>query len=485
VEAARKKRWAGRFASGPDARSEAFTASIGFDTRMIFEDIRGSVAHVRMLGRQGIIGADEAAEIERGLWLIWDEAEAGTLEFTLSDEDVHSGVERRLRELVGAVQGKLHTGRSRNDQVTNDIRLWSKRAILRLGGGLLAMVEVLLDLAGQHGDTIMPGFTHTQRAQPVTLGHHLLAYVAMFERDLERFQQAYARMDRAALGSGAMAGTTYPIDREMVADDLGFGGITLNSMDAIADRDLVIDTIYCCAMVAMHCSRLGEELVWWSSGEIRYVTFDDAFATGSSIMPQKKNPDVAELARGKTGRVYGHLMGVLTVMKGLPLTHNTDMQEDKEAIFDTVDTIEGVLSVLPAAMRTLTFNKERLAAAAAADYSLATDAADLLAKNGVPFREAHEVIGRLVRGCTDSQRGFGDLSVEEWASVHPVFANERPPLTAAESVAARDIPGGTAPSRVRAAREAAIQRISEIQAWHAHEDQRLANVMKRNSTGPK
>jgi argininosuccinate lyase len=343
---------------------------------------------------------------------------------------------------------------------------------------------VLLDLARQHSDTIMPGFTHTQRAQPVTLGHHLLAYVAMFERDLERFQQAYARMDRAALGSGAMAGTTYPIDREMVADDLGFGGITLNSMDAIADRDLVIDTIYCCAMVAMHCSRLGEELVWWSSGEIRYVTFDDAFATGSSIMPQKKNPDVAELARGKTGRVYGHLMGVLTVMKGLPLTHNTDMQEDKEAIFDTVDTIEGVLSVLPAAMRTLTFNEERLAAAASADFSLATDAADLLAKNGVPFREAHEVIGRLVRACTDSQRGFGDLSVEEWASVHPVFANERPPLTAAESVAARDIPGGTAPSRVRAAREAAIQRISGVQAWHAHEDQRLANVMKRNSAGP-
>lgn len=479
-----QKRWAGRFASGPDARSEAFTASIGFDTRMIFEDIRGSIAHVRMLGRQGIVGTEEAAEIERGLWLIWDEAEAGSLEFVLADEDVHSGVERRLRELIGPVQGKLHTGRSRNDQVTNDIRLWSKRAALRLTAGLLDLSSVLLELAGKHVETIMPGFTHTQRAQPVTLAHHLLAYVSMFERDLERFRQAYDRMDRAALGSGAMAGTTYPIDREFVARDLGFSGITLNSMDAVADRDLVIDTIYCCAMVAMHCSRLCEELVWWSSGEIKYVTFDDAFATGSSIMPQKKNPDVAELSRGKTGRVYGHLIGVLTVMKGLPLTHNTDMQEDKEAIFDTVDTVEGILGVLPPALASLTYNTDRLAAAAAADFSLATDAADLLAKHGVPFREAHEVIGRLVRSCTESGRGFEDLTIAEWSAVHPAFGEERPPLTAAESVAARDVPGGPAPTRVRAALAAARDRIGEVQNWHAREDQRLANVMQRNSICP-
>jgi argininosuccinate lyase len=484
MESSQKKRWAGRFALDPDARSEAFTASIGFDTRMIFEDIRGSIAHVRMLGRQGVIGADEAVEIERGLWLIWDEAEGETLEFVLADEDVHSGVERRLRELIGPVQGKLHTGRSRNDQVTNDIRLWSKRAVLRLTAGLLEMTQELTDLASEHIETIMPGFTHTQRAQPVTLAHHLLAYVSMFERDLERFRQAYDRMDRAALGSGAMAGTTYPIDREFVAHDLGFGGITLNSMDAIADRDLVIDTIYCCAMVAMHCSRLCEELVWWSSGEVKYVTFDDAFATGSSIMPQKKNPDVAELSRGKTGRVYGHLIGVLTVMKGLPLTHNTDMQEDKEAVFDTVDTVEGILGVLPPALKSLTYNTDRLAAAAAADFSLATDAADLLAKHGLPFREAHEVIGRLVRTCSESGRGFEDLTVDEWAAVHPAFGAERPPLTAAESVAARDVPGGPAPKRVRAALAAARDRISEAKDWHAYEDQRLANVMKRDSTGP-
>ena len=462
-----KKRWAGRFASGPDARSEAYTASIGFDTRLIFEDLRGSVAHVRMLGKQGIIAPDEAAEIERGLWLIWDEAEEGTLEFTLSDEDVHSGVERRLRELIGPVQGKLHTGRSRNDQVINDVRLWTKRAVLHLTGGLIELIDALLGLAEDHAETLMPGFTHTQRAQPVTLGHHLLAYVSMFERDVERFQQAYARMDRSALGSSAMAGTTYPIDRAVVAQDLGFGGITRNSMDAIADRDLVIDTLYCCAMVAMHCSRLCEELVWWSSGEIKYVTFDDAFATGSSIMPQKKNPDVAELTRGKTGRVYGHLIGMLTVMKGLPLTYNSDMQEDKQALFDTVDTIEAILGVLPPALQSLTFNTERMAAAAAADFSLATDAADLLAKRGVPFREAHEVVGHLVKTCIDSGRNFDDLSVDEWTAVHPVFADERPPLTAAESVAARDIPGGTAPNRVRAALGAARERSSDVRAWHA------------------
>ena len=479
-----QKRWSGRFASGPDARSEAFTASIGFDTRLILEDIRGSVAHVRMLGRQQIVSAAEAVEIERGLWLIWDEAEAGTLEFGLADEDVHSGVERRLRELIGPVQGKLHTGRSRNDQVINDVRLWTKQAVVRLTGGLLGLVDVLFDLTGQHVATIMPGFTHTQRAQPVTLGHHLLAYVSMFERDLERFQQAYVRMDSSALGSSAMAGTTYPIDRSAVAAELGFGGVTRNSMDAIADRDLVIDTLYCCAMAAMHCSRLCEELVWWSSGEIRYVTFDDAFATGSSIMPQKKNPDVAELTRGKSGRVYGHLVAMLTVMKGLPLTYNSDMQEDKQALFDTVDTVQGVLGVLPGALATLTFNTERMAAAASADFSLATDAADLLAKRGVPFREAHEVVGRLVRSCSESGRGFEELSIDEWSAVHPVFAEERPPLTAAESVAARDIPGGTAPSRVRAALGAAHERVSDLKAWHAREEKRLANVMRRDSTGP-
>ncbi|MDQ2683016.1 MAG: argininosuccinate lyase, partial [Chloroflexota bacterium] len=308
--------------------------------------------------------------------------------------------------------------------------------------------------------------------------------VSMFERDIERFQQAFTRMDHCPLGSAAMAGTTYPIDRHSVAAELGFAGVTRNSMDAISDRDPMLDTLYCSSMAALHISRLCEELVWWSSGEIRYVQFSDAFSTGSSIMPQKKNPDVAELARGKTGRVFGHLLALLTVMKGLPLTHNTDMQEDKEGLFDAVDTMLAILQILPPALGSLTFNTERLAEAATADFSLATDAADLLARNGVAFRDAHHVVGSLVGKLTAEERQFSDLSDEEWAEVHPVFAQQKPPLTAAESVAARDIPGGTAPNRVRAALGSAQDRLSDVKAWQAREDERMANVMRRDSTGP-
>lgn len=484
VELGQRKPWSGRFSSAPDVRSLAFTASIGFDQRFVFEDIRGSVAHVRMLGKQGIITADEAAEIERGLWLVWDEAEEETLVFSLQDEDIHSGVERRLRELIGPIQAKLHTGRSRNDQVSTDLRLWTRNAVLKITSGLINLIDALLAIASDHVATVMPGFTHTQRAQPVTLGHHMLAYVSMFERDLDRFQQAYARMDRCPLGSAALAGTTFPIDRHSVAAELGFAGVTRNSMDAIADRDPMIDTLYCSSIAAMHISRLCEELVWWSSGEVGYVQFGDAFSTGSSIMPQKKNPDVAELARGKTGRVFGHLMAMLTVMKGLPLTHNTDMQEDKEGLFDAVDTMLAILTILPPALASLTFITDRMARAATADFSLATDAADLLARNGVPFREAHHVVGALVGRLTAEGRQFHDLSETEWAEVHPVFAKQRPPLTAAESVAARDIPGGTAPNRVRAALGSAQDRFSDLRAWQAREDERMANVMRRNSTGP-
>ena len=484
MDVSQKKPWSGRFDSAPDSRSLAFTASIGFDVRFVFEDIRGSVAHVRMLGRQSIIDAEDAEEIERGLWLVWDEATTEALTFTLEDEDVHSGVERRLRELIGPVQAKLHTGRSRNDQVITDLRLWIKGAILRLTDALRSLAETLTDIAADHVETVMPGYTHTQRAQPVTLGHHLLAYVSMFERDLERFQQAYTRLDRMPLGAAAMAGTSYPIDRASVAEDLGFSDITRNSMDSISDRDPIIDTLYCAALTGQHISRISEELVWWSSGEIRFVTFDDAFATGSSIMPQKKNPDVAEIARGKTGRLYGHLMAMLTVMKGLPLTHNSDMQEDKEGLFDAVDTLANILGILPPALRTLTFHVDRLAAAATGDFALATDAADVLAKHGVPFREAHEVIGRLVRTCSDAGRTFDQLSAKEWSEVHPVFAEEMPPLTALESVALRDIPGGTAPRRVRTAIAGTRERLSDVAAWHARENQRMSNVMKRGSTGP-
>ncbi|MGI8477130.1 MAG: argininosuccinate lyase [Thermomicrobiales bacterium] len=464
VQAAAKA-WAGRFAAPTDERSEAFTASITFDVRMVREDIRGSIAHVRMLGRQAIVPPDEAAAIEAGLWRAFDEAVAGVLTFALGDEDVHTGVERRLRELIGPLQGKLHTARSRNDQVVTSLRLWTKGAILGLGGGVLDLAEALLDVAGEHLDHVMPGYTHTQRAQPVIIAHHLLAYVEMLRRDLDRLQDAYRRMDRLPLGSGALAGVTYPIDRQSVAAELQFAGITGNSLDAVSDRDFVLDTLYACSMIALHASRLSEELVMWSTGEFRFVEFSDAFSTGSSIMPQKKNPDVAELARGKAGRVFGRLIGMLATVKGLPLAYNSDLQEDKEALFDAVDTMLAILRVLPPALRSLTFKTERMAAAAIEDFSLATDAADLLARNGVAFRDAHEVIGKLVGECIGRGRTFADLTDGEWAAVHPVFADRKPPLTAMESVAARDVPGGVAPNRVKAAHLAADLAIRELREW--------------------
>jgi argininosuccinate lyase len=478
------KRWGARFATAPDARSEVFTSSIMFDNRLVREDIRGSVAHVRMLGRQGIVALDEAAQIEDGLWRIWDEVEAGTFSFGLADEDIHTAVERRLRELIGPVQGKLHTARSRNDQVATDTRLWTKGAILELTAGVVSLTAALLDVAAAQMDAVMPGYTHTQRAQPVLVAHHLLAYVAMLDRDLDRLRDAYRRLDQLPLGAAALAGSTFPIDRAAVAADLGFAGITANSLDTVSDRDYVLDVLHACAIIALHISRLAGELVAWSSGEFRFVELSDAFTTGSSIMPQKKNPDVAELARGKTGRVFGHLLGTLTVVKGLPLTYNSDLQEDKEALFDTVDTVLGVLRVMPPTIETMRFDRERMAEAAVADFSLATDAADLLARNGVPFREAHEVVGRLVRRCLDDGIAFADLTDEEWAGVHPVFATQRPPLTAWESVSARDVPGGTAPNRVRAQHRDASKQLDAAREWMQERRQHLGAVMRRDSSGP-
>ncbi len=444
-----KMAWGGRFALSPDARLEAFNASIGFDVRMIREDIRGSIAHARMLGAQGIITEDDAKDLETGLWQVLQESDRGELAFTISDEDVHTGVERRLREILGPVAGKLHTARSRNDQNATDVRLWTRNAIVQMLSGVMDLREALIDVADAQIDTVMPGYTHLQRAQPVLLAHHLLAYDQMFARDADRLREAYRRTDVSPLGSAALAGTTFRIDRLATANDLGFSAISANSLDAVADRDYLLDVLYACSTIAMHVSRLSEEIILWASAEFRFLTLSDAFSTGSSIMPQKKNPDVAELARGKTGRVYGHLMAILTVMKGTPLTYNKDFQEDKEALFDAVDTILVTLDVVPPMLRTATWNTGKMAAAATADFSLATDAADLLARRGVPFREAHEVIGALVGRCTAEGITFADLSEADWAQIHPVFASERPPLTAIESVAARDVPGGTAPRQVR------------------------------------
>jgi argininosuccinate lyase len=472
-QAGTAKAWSGRFTEAPDRRLEAFNASVAFDVRMVHEDIRGSIAHARMLGKQRIIDGEEAAQLERGLWQILAEVDAGDFSLRIADEDVHTGVERRLREIAGPVAGKLHTGRSRNDQVATDLRLWTKGALLALMNGVLDLAEALAGTAEENADVAMPGYTHLQRAQPVLLAHHLLAYVAMLDRDLDRLDDAFRRTDVMPLGAGALAGVTYPIDREATRSDLGFGAISSNSLDAVSDRDFVLDTLYACAMVAMHLSRLSEEIILWASAEFRFLELSDAFSTGSSIMPQKKNPDVAELARGKSGRVYGNLVAMLTVAKGLPLTYNKDFQEDKEALFDSVDTVLATLDVLPPMIRTARWRADRMADAAIADFSLATDAADLLARRGIPFREAHEVTGKLVAYCLAAEKTFADLTEAEWADAHPIFAAERPPLTAAESLASRDVPGGTAPNRVaeqlaaaRTALARARTRLTERNAAH-------------------
>ena len=459
------KAWGGRFADVPDARLEAFNASVGFDIRVVREDIRGSIAHVRMLGSQGIVPAEDARTIESGLWQILDEVDAGSFELTIADEDVHTGVERRLRELVGAVAGKLHTGRSRNDQVINDVRFWTRSRLTEIVAGLNELCEALLGLGERYRDAIMPGYTHLQRAQPVLVAHHMQAYVAMFQRDIERVQQAWQRTNVLALGSAALAGTTFPIDREMVARDLRFDEVSVNSLDAVSDRDFIIDTLAACSLIGMHISRLSEEIILWTSGEFRFMELADRFSTGSSIMPQKKNADIAELGRGKAGRLYGNLITLLTITKGLPLAFNKDLQEDKEPLFDSVDTVLAILEVFPPMISTATFREDVMAAAAVADFTLATDAADLLARNGVPFREAHHVIGSLVATCIASGKTFADLTDAEWAEIHPVFGNEKPPVEAWASVSARDVIGGTAPAQVERTRGIQRERLEQSRRW--------------------
>ncbi len=473
------KAWAGRFAQSSDARLEAFNASVGFDIRLAREDVRGSIAHVRGLGRQGIVAPEEARAIEDGLWQVLAEVEASELTLTVADEDVHTGVERRLRELVGPVAGKLHTGRSRNDQVATDLRLWTKRALIELAAGVVELAEALVEVAEQHESTVMPGYTHLQRAQPVLLAHHLLAYVEMLLRDADRLRDAYRRADVSPLGAGALAGAAYPLDREGVAADLGFAAISRNSLDAVADRDFVLDALYACTTIAMHLSRLSEEIILWASAEFRFVELADAFATGSSIMPQKKNPDVAELARGKSGRVVGHLMALLVVVKGLPLAYNKDLQEDKEGLFDAVDTVLALLDVYPPMLRSARFDADRMATAAVADFSLATDVADLLARRGVPFREAHAVVGRLVGRCLADGITFANLTEDQWREAHPALADERPPFDALSSAALRDLPGGTAPGRVRTAREAATHDLTMLRAWVSERRCQLEAIFTR------
>ncbi|MGE0827217.1 MAG: argininosuccinate lyase [Candidatus Binatia bacterium] len=445
-----KKAWAGRFAEGAHPLMEEFTSSLAFDRRLAQYDIQGSVAHCRMLVKQRILPRAEGEKIVKGLQDVGRELTQGQFPFLPSDEDIHMAIERRLTEKVGPVGGKLHTARSRNDQVLLDVRLYLRDEITAIVRILGTVQRQLARLAKRHREIVLPGYTHLQRAQPVLLAHHLLAYYEMFARDRERLLQCHERVNVLPLGAGALAGTTLPIDRFYVARLLKFPRVSENSLDTVADRDFLIEFLAASAIVGMHLSRLAEELVLWSSSEFGFLELPDAFATGSSMMPQKKNPDVPELIRGKTGRVYGNLVALLTILKGLPLSYNRDLQEDKEPLFDTVDTIKGMLTILDAMLPHLVFCKERMSEAALGGFTLATDVADYLVEKGLPFRQAHEVVGAVVRWCLSEKKGLEELSLSEWQNFSPLItADLLPRLTLASAVDRRRSYGGTARANVQ------------------------------------
>ena len=453
------KAWGGRFSAPTDALVEAFTASVQFDRRLYAEDIAGSIAHARMLAQTGIISAEDRDAIVAGLTAIREEIEAGEFEFRADREDIHLNIEAVLAERIGEAAGRLHTARSRNDQVATDLRLYVRARCDELVEGLRELRGVLIGLSEREAATVIPGYTHLQRAQPVLLAHHLLAYEAMFARDTERFVQAYARANVLPLGAGALAGVSYPIDRAAVAAELGFEAVATNSLDAVSDRDFVVDVHAAGALLMVHLSRLAEEIVLWASAEFGLVRLDDAFATGSSIMPQKKNPDVAELVRGKSARVIGNLVQALTMLKGLPLAYNRDLQEDKESLFDSIDTLLGAVAVMTAMLPTLRFDAERGRSAATASFALATDVADYLVKRGVPFRDAHAVVGRLVATCEQSGRALDQLTLDEYRAAHAAFEADVLEIDLDASLDARDAPGGTAPRAVAAQRQEALGRL--------------------------
>lgn len=448
------KLWGGRFDAPTDALIERLNNSLVFDGRLWRQDIAGSVAHATMLGKTGILTPDEAAQIVAGLEALRDDLAQGVVILPPDAEDVHTAVEVLLKERIGAVAGKLHTARSRNDQVCTDIRLYLRDECDNLNTKLAVFQQTILEVSAQHFDTILPGCTHLQHAQPIVLAHHLLAYYWMLERDRERLNDTRKRINRSPLGAGALAGTGFPIDRGMTAELLGFESVLPNSLDAVSDRDFAIEFLSFAAITMMHLSRLAEEIILWNSPEYGFVLLDDGVTTGSSIMPQKKNPDVAELARGKTGRVYGDLMSLLTLMKGLPLAYNKDMQEDKEPLFDAVDTLHLVVPAMQKTLATAQFRTERMKRATAGDFSTATDLADYLAGQGLPFREAHEIVGRVVRYCIEKKIGLEQLDSDSLAEFSPLL-RENPDaalavLTVEACVAARNSEGGTAPESVRA-----------------------------------
>ncbi|MDO8653150.1 MAG: argininosuccinate lyase [Undibacterium sp.] len=453
--------WSARFSEPVSDLVKRYTASVFFDKRMAAFDIQGSLAHAEMLAAQNIINAQDHADIQRGMTQIQSEIEAGKFEWLLDLEDVHLNIEKRLTELVGDAGKRLHTGRSRNDQVATDIRLYVRSSIDIIVGLLGDFRSALLDLAEQHSDTIMPGFTHMQVAQPITFGHHVLAYVEMFSRDAERMLDCRKRVNRLPLGAAALAGTTFPIDRERVARNLGFDDVCHNSLDAVSDRDFAIEFCAAGALIMTHISRMSEELVIWMSPRVGFIDIADRFCTGSSIMPQKKNPDVPELARGKTGRVNGHLIALLTLMKGQPLAYNKDNQEDKEPLFDTVDTLTDTLRIFADMAGGITVKPEAMRAAALQGYATATDLADYLVKKGLPFRDAHEAVALAVRTCVDKGCDLSDMSLADLQKFSPlVGADVFEVLTLEGSVAARNHIGGTAPQQVRLAIARARQQLA-------------------------
>ncbi|MEI8354821.1 MAG: argininosuccinate lyase [Deltaproteobacteria bacterium] len=445
------KLWGGRFTQPTDRFVEEFTASIDFDKRLYHQDIRGSIAHARMLGKQGIIAMADAESIIDGLQDILARIEAGKFDFSVSLEDIHMNIEARLSDAIGDAGKRLHTGRSRNDQVALDIRLYLRDEIVEISAYLDRLVDSLLFQAEQNLEVIMPGYTHLQIAQPILFSHHMLAYVEMFKRDQGRMGDCLKRLNLLPLGAGALAGTTFPIDREYLAEILDFSDVTRNSLDSVSDRDFALEFLAASSIVMMHLSRFSEELILWSTSEFGFIELSDAFCTGSSIMPQKKNPDVPELVRGKTGRVYGNLVALLTVMKSLPLAYNKDMQEDKEPLFDTIDTLKGSLKIFADMVREMKVRAEAMRTAANRGFSTATDVADYLVRKGLPFRDAHEVVGKAVRFCIDHRKDLPEMSLAEWQSFSAMIGGDIfDEITLEASVNARRATGGTAPERVMA-----------------------------------
>ncbi len=445
------KLWGGRFTQPTDRFVEEFTASIDFDKRLYHQDIRGSIAHARMLGKQGIIPMADAESIIHGLQDILNRIEAGKFDFSVSLEDIHMNIEARLSDAIGDAGKRLHTGRSRNDQVALDIRLYLRDEIVEISAYLDMLVDSLLFQAEQNLEVIMPGYTHLQIAQPILFSHHMLAYVEMFKRDKGRMEDCLKRLNVLPLGAGALAGTTFPIDREYVAEILDFSDVTRNSIDSVSDRDFALEFLAASSIMMMHLSRFSEELILWSTSEFGFIELSDAFCTGSSIMPQKKNPDVPELVRGKTGRVYGNLVALLTAMKSLPLAYNKDMQEDKEPLFDTIDTVKGSLKIFADMVREMKVKAEAMLTAANRGFSTATDVADYLVRKGLPFRDAHEVVGKAVRFCIENRKDLPELSLAEWQGFSAMIeADIFDAITLEASVNARRATGGTAPERVMA-----------------------------------